>query len=455
MLSTPVRQFWFGIGLAGLLACGGPLTRVDLAASQQDARPAEAPQVLVVTLAGKLGTQELARSHRTLREADSRGCSWVVFRIDNAGSQGEDAADLQSLLDHVQGSKVKTVAVLRGRVTQGAAALALCADKVFCLPGAEWGEVEKPDQEWTELLSGSPDAAMAERLAAGREAMAARLAARDPKLRPEAEKLALAMVDPRTQLVVATVRQGGVERQQVLEQAEMATLIAGGAKVIGDRPLTRPLILSAAEAEEFGLSNGTLQGPDQLADVLAIDRTTIGELQVNWAEHMVAWLELLQPFLLVAGFLLLLVEVKTPGVGLPGLLGVAFLGLSLFYSYLVGLAEVTEILVFFLGLAAIAVEIFLLPGSVVFGGVGFLCLVLALVLSRQSFVLPSNAIEQGILLRNLANLLLLFVAVSVLGALTWRLLPKLPWFNRMFLAPPGPLPAAAGASGSGLGLVDA
>jgi membrane-bound ClpP family serine protease len=445
--------------LAVLGSCGGPLRRVDLAAGQQGAQTV-APSTLVVTLSGKLGTVELARCHRTLRLTDAPdGAKRVVFRLRDAGSQGEDVSDVQSLLDHVQNVSggIETVAVLEGQVTQGAAALALVCRKVFCLPNASWGEVTKPEGELGELLSAAPDAAIAERLDAARDAMATRLARRGDKLRPDAAKLALAMADPRMQLVVATVRQNGIERQQVLEQSELAALTAGGAKVLGDRPLTRPLRVTAQEAEELGLSNGTLQSLDQLADVLLIDRATIGELEDSWAEHMVAWLELLQPFLLVAGFLLLLVEIKTPGVGLPGVLGVAFLALALFYSYLVGLAEVTEILVFFLGIAAIAVEIFLLPGTIVFGAVGFLCLVLALVLSRQSFVLPANAIEEGILLANLLNLTLLFVAVLVLGGLLWRLLPRVPWFNRVFLPPPSPgaMSPATGGGKSGYGLADA
>ena len=58
-------------------------------------------------------------------------------------------------------------------------------------------------------------------------------------------------------------------------------------------------------------------------------------------------------------------------------------------------------------------------------------------LSRQSFVLPSNVIEEQILLWNLANLVFLFLLVSVLTWLMWRLLPNVPVFNRMMLVPPG------------------
>lgn len=290
------------------------------------------------------------------------------------------------------------------------------------------------------MFAAAPEAAQAQRFDAVREALAGRLARRDSKLRPEAEKLVLAMADPRTQLFEATVREGGFERMRLLDTGELTALQGSGATVIAPDKLPRPAMIGAQRAEDYGLSSGTLQGLDQLAEVLNVDRGAVAELVTDWAEHMVGWLELLQPFLLVAGFVLILFEVKTPGVGLPGLLGTAFLALAMFHGFLVGLAEVTEILVFFLGLAAIAVEIFLLPGTVIFGAVGFLCLVLSLVLSQQSFVLPQNAIEEGILLHNLTRLTLLFVMVLVVGFATWRILPKVPWFQ-----PRVPEPAGAGA----------
>ena len=451
------RRFWIWLGFALLAACGGPVARVDAGTSASGQGPlAIEPTVLVVTLQGKLGTQELARCHRTLREAEARGYQWVVFRLDYSGSPGEEEESVQGLLDRMQSTstKVSTIALLNGRVTHGAAYVALCADRAYCMPGTQWGEVTKPEQEWAELLSGAPDAAMAARLDSLREAATSRLERRKNKLRPDAQKLAMAMVDPRVRLVEATVREGGFERPRILDATELAALQGSGATVLGESPLTRPLVIDAKKAEDYGLSNGTLQSLDQLAEVLAIDRNTIGELTTNWAEHMVGWLELFQPFLLVAGFVLILFEVKTPGVGLPGLLGVLFLGLAMFHSYLIGLAEVTEILVFFLGLAAIAVEIFLLPGTILFGGVGFLCLLLSLVLSRQSFVLPSNALEEEILLANLANLTLMIVMVLVLGFIAWRLMPKVPWVNRLFLQPPERSLQPAGGGLSGLGLAN-
>ena len=440
--ASTLHLLWFCAALLTLVGCGGPVARVDWNDTGRVEAAAEVPQVLVVSLTGKLGTTELARCHRALRVAEERGCSYVVLRLSDAGSLGEDPGDLQSLFDHVESSEVATVAVLRGRVVQGAAALALVCDQAYCMKGVQWGEVEDQGKELEDYLTEDPDSALNQRLDALRAMMTGRLDARRNALSEDGRKLALAMVDPRLQLISATVREGGLERQRILDQAEFTALQQraqepGGPEIFGDARLTRPLSVDAMTAADFGLSSGTLQGYGQLAEVLAIDRERMGELAVNWAERMVEWLELLQPFLLAAGFLLLLIEVKTPGTGLPGLLGCVFLGFALFYSYLVGLAEVTEILVFFLGIAAIAVELFLLPGTVIFGVVGFLCLMLALVLSQQSFVLPSNAVEEDVLLWNLANLVLLFLVVGAGAFVAWRLLPYVPVLNKMMLAGPG------------------
>ncbi|MCR9248494.1 MAG: hypothetical protein NXI31_25995 [bacterium] len=425
-----------GVAAAAVAAAEGDVAPSALTDWQEPGGPE--PQVLVVTLSGKLGTQELARCTRTLREAEDSGARSVVFVLDrDTGAFTEDQEDLQSLFDRVQGTEVETITLVRGRATQGACYLALLTDRTFFERGAQIGEITKPEKDFGDFFAMNPDSAMAQRLDAVKAALKDRLDGRKTKLRPDAIKMAMAMADPRMQLYRAVVRESGLERTRLLEEREIVALQGGGAKVIDQQPLTRPLFVTAAEAEEAGISVGTVDGLEHLArDVLLVDPAVVKELEVNWAEDMIAWLEILSPFLLIGGFLLILVEVKAPGFGLPGILGIAFLGLSMFHSYLVGLAEITEILLFFLGIAALAVEIFLLPGMLIFGAIGFLCLVLSLLLSKQSFIFPSNEIEEAILLGNLINLTVMFVLVVALGMLLWRLLPKVPMFNRLFLPPP-------------------
>lgn len=454
-----IRIFWLLLLWVFAVACGGPLQRADLAQNPagDPAAGGVPPQMLTVTLRGTLDTQQLAHAIRSLREAKAHDTSVtaVLFVLDqDAGSFADETSDLQALFDLVQDSGVETVTLVRGRATYGAASLAVLSSRTFFQRGAEIGEIGKPDKDLLELLAKDPDSALGQRLDEAKAVMQERLSRRKTKLQPDAEKMVMAMVDPRVQLVRAIVRESGIERSRLLDETELPALQASGARIVEQTKLTRPLHVDAREAEAAGLSEGTVDSLDVLVrEHLRIDPALVGELSVNWAERMVGWLALLQPFLLVGGFLLILFEVKTPGFGLPGVLGAAFLGLALFYSYLTGLAEITEILLFFLGLAALGVEIFLLPGTVFFGAIGFLCLVLALLLSQQSFVLPRNTAEDAILLANLVQLTLLFVTVLVGGAVLWRVLPHVPGLNRLLLQPPPPV--ADVVQGSGRGVADA
>ncbi len=86
-MTTTARSLWIWLLLAVLAACGAPVVPALGAAPQEPA--AREPLVLVVTLQGKVGTQELARCTRALREAERRGLKYVVFHCDQeTGSQG-------------------------------------------------------------------------------------------------------------------------------------------------------------------------------------------------------------------------------------------------------------------------------------------------------------------------------------------------------------------------------
>lgn len=418
-------------------ACGPGLRPM-----QEPAGTASGPglQLLVVPLQGVLGTQEIALCHRALREAEASGLH-VAFRLDDAGGDSESAADVQGLLDHVERvrGKVPTTAIVHGHVRGGAAWLAVLCDQLWFLRDGDLGSIQPMPTFLEQVEQFTDDSAEAKRYRAFGAEMRQRLERRREKLTAEATRLCEGMVDPLLHLVRVRLRERGVETSRVVDASELTGLQAAGAIVLDQTELTRPVVLNAEEADAVRLSRGTLQSMEQLCtDVLGIGKEQAYELEFSWAEQMVGWLEMFQPALLILGLLLLVLEIKTPGVGLPGLLGAAFLGLALFYNYLVGLAEITEILLFVLGLTALAVEIFVLPGMVVFGAVGFLCLCASLILSRQTFVLPDSVSQQEILFGNLLQLLILFASVIVGASLMWRILPYVPFLNRLYLAPPEP-----------------
>lgn len=428
------------VGLWCAPGCGGSLRPLQAPAVEE-----RAPQALVVNLlASQLGTPEIALCQRALRTADSEHLQAVIFDIGFAHGLGESQADVAALMDRVLATRTPTIAYVHGHVIEGAAYLALMCDQLYLddRPDTDFGSVYHSEWKLEDLFSASPEEAERKRLESFRRELVQRLEQRKQKLSPDALLLCQGMADPTLKLVRATVRIGGVEQQRIYEAKDLANLPAQGITVIAQTEVTRPVQLSAQEAVEAGISQGTIGSREQLiTDHLNLKTSDVAELVMNWSETMVGWLELLRPGLLVLGFVLLILEVKTPGVGLPGLLGTVFLALALFYSYLVGLAEISEILLFFLGIASLAVEIFLLPGTVVFGATGFLCLVFALVLSQQSFVLPSNDSEQSILFHNLLHLTGMFVVVIALTMSMWRILPKIPGLNRLYLPAPEPTPA--------------
>ena len=104
-------------------------------------------------------------------------------------------------------------------------------------------------------------------------------------------------------------------------------------------------------------------------------RLHAGPMSHEEREDFVAWLQALSPLLLIAAFVLAYIELKVPGFGLPGVLSIVCFALLLVGQYLAGLAEVPHIVAVALGAALIAVEVFVLPGTLWLGIAGALLVI--------------------------------------------------------------------------------
>ncbi|MEY3163158.1 MAG: hypothetical protein RIT25_3153 [Planctomycetota bacterium] len=424
-----------------LAACNGGVQPLQPAQQPRT----EDPQAIVVRLQGALGTVEAARCQRALRWAEASGMEAVVFHLDSAGGIEDATAESEALHERVLTSPVKTIAWVSGKATGGAAHLAILCDQVWFAPGAELGAIDPVDIPLEELLGLAPEDAAAQRMAAFRAEVLGQLARSGRKLGADALQLCAGMADPSLVLRRVEVTEGGIDTMKILSDPEIDALRKAGTTVRVADDLSRPVMVDGRLAQATGLGSGIVTSVEELGtDQLLLPAGALVEITPNWSEHAVSWLELLQPVLLVMGLTLLVLEVKTPGVGLLGVLGVMLLSLALLHGWLVGLAEAAEILMFFLGLAAIAVEVFLLPGTVFFGATGLVCLAASLVLSNQGFVLPRTLSQDEILLDNLVRLLQLFAMTFAGTFVMWRLLPHLPFFRNLFQ----PAPAAASATGA-------
>ncbi|WP_320043076.1 NfeD family protein [uncultured Desulfobacter sp.] len=174
------------------------------------------------------------------------------------------------------------------------------------------------------------------------------------------------------------------------------------------------LTMDDKEAVELGFSRQSVESLDQALEVLGYGAAEKIEVSENWSETFVRWIQPLLPILMIIGIGAVYTEVKAPGFGIPGIIGIICLGLVFFNQYLVGLADYTEILVFVIGFLLLGMEMFVLPGFGIAGVTAIIVLAAGLVLSFQNFVLPDPSLPwQGeLMIKNLG-----LVLGSALGAL--------------------------------------
>lgn len=143
------------------------------------------------------------------------------------------------------------------------------------------------------------------------------------------------------------------------------------------------LTLTNLEAEKtYGnppkplLSLGTMESVEALIGELGHAGSKVVHVTPTGAEQVAFFLNMISPLLLLVGFLGIYIEFKTPGFGVPGIVGLAAFGLYFLGGYVAGLAGMEWVALFVLGLGLVVLELFVLPGTMLLG-IGGVFLVLA------------------------------------------------------------------------------
>lgn len=146
------------------------------------------------------------------------------------------------------------------------------------------------------------------------------------------------------------------------------------------------LSLTPHEAMEVGYCNGICESPEEVAQLVSGDKEfTMRNMDedMTWVDRVIQFL--LNPILQSIFMMMIIggifVEIRTPGIGLPLL--TAIVGAVLYFApaYMGHLAEHWEILLFVVGLALVAVEIFAIPGFGVCGISGIILIIASLALA--------------------------------------------------------------------------
>jgi membrane-bound serine protease (ClpP class) len=142
------------------------------------------------------------------------------------------------------------------------------------------------------------------------------------------------------------------------------------------------ITFSTSEAIKFGFCEAKVESIKEILERNNIKDYDLVLFELGSADRVIAFF--LNPF--ISGILILVIiggiyfELQTPGVGFPIFAAAVALVLYLVPYYLNGLAENWEIIALFIGLALVAVEIFVLPGFGFAGIAGISLTVMSLIL---------------------------------------------------------------------------
>lgn len=301
------------IGLSiGMLATVGTLVAQD-------------PLVYRIPISGTIENGLAPYVARSLSEAEAAGARLVVLDIDTPGGR-IDAAE--RIVDAVRRSPVQVVAYINPRAWSAGAMVALAADQIWVAPGGALGAATPVDGSGTKA----------------------------------SEKMVSAMRAEFRSLAEAAGRNPAIAEAMVDEALGVEGLAAPG----------QLLSLTSNQALEVGFAEGQAASLDDLIGELGLGGAQVRTLDATWAENLVRFLTnpLVAPMLLSLGMLGLIFEIKAGAFGLGGLLSLASLGLFFGSSFLLGLAGWEEIILLGVGLIALGVEAFVLPGFGVAGILG-------------------------------------------------------------------------------------
>jgi membrane-bound serine protease (ClpP class) len=190
------------------------------------------------------------------------------------------------------------------------------------------------------------------------------------------------------------------------------------------------LTLTTMEALEHKLADFRADTVDGVLQQLGLGGAEVRRVSENWAEQLVRFLThpILSSLLMTIGMLGIIVELRTPGFGVPGALGITSLALFFWGHWLVRLAGWEEILLVGIGLLLLAVELFVTPGFGVTGVLGIVALMAGLTLSLVGAGATTTSVV-GAVARVAVSLLVALVASIAL----LRFLPKLPFGRQLIL----------------------
>jgi len=213
--------------------------------------------------------------------------------------------------------------------------------------------------------------------------------------------------------------------------------------------------MTAEEAKQRRVVDHVIADVDQVEGLYAIDsyRTLQPTLSDRTVQRIAKFVSRpgISHLLLMFGFFMLMVELSSPGLGIPGFVSACCLGLFFWGNYLAGSAGAFEIILFLLGISFVLIEVFVVPGIGLFGIGGGLMIMASLVLAGQNFIVPQSSQDVSQMAWSMTSVLGAMAGVFAALVFIRYYMESVPILNRILLPPPAASPGTLTAENSRFG----
>lgn len=297
---------------------------------------------------------------RATEVAETEGADYIIFEVDTPGGRVDAASEIAELIQRIE---IPTISFVLNKALSAGSYIALNTDEIYMTPNATMGASGVINQDGT---------------AANKKAQSAWLAAMKSAAKSQGRDplYAAAMADP---------------------EIDLPDLGA---------PKGEYLTLGPESAVQVGYSEGIVEDRVELLNQLGLQNATVIELEPTISEKLARFLTnpIVIPILLSLASLGLIIEVFSPGFGLPGITGIVSLLLFFYGHFVAGLAGMEAIVLLILGIILILAEFFV-PGGII-GVLGIGCVVTSLIMSGQDFGHMAMSIGIAFLVSIIAAVLL-------------------------------------------------
>lgn len=304
--------------------------------ADEQATPAPTKKVLWVPFNGTVELGLAPFIQRAIQTAEASSYDRVILEVETFGGRVDAAVVIR---DALLASKVKTVAWIHNRAISAGALVSLATDEIYFAPGSSMGAATpvQVGQEGAQDVSKKYVSYFRGEMGSTAEA------------KGRSRKIAEAMVQA-TETIPGLVKEGDV------------------------------LTLTDTSALEHKISNGTVKNREELLQKLDLIGAQVDTFEINWAEKIVRFLTdpVVSGLLMSLGVLGILFELQSPGFGAPGILGALCFAAFFGAKFLVHLAGWEELILLIIGIGFLITELFILPGFIIFGVLGFVSILAAL-----------------------------------------------------------------------------